>query len=238
VAIILSYDYSGTSYSRTFQTLSLKGLDEPDRLHKNQIIHECLNGVLDEQVNGFRKEPIEIEFRPPFSPQDTRFLTRWFCAASKRIIYGNYISEGVTDDKLISSWLYDCELNRNFTVLLFDEHVYYAWNDGIVTDEDMYIKLNIEMSQDATEASPETFTTNVGQLALMETGFPFPVFNSSTHKFFVHFKSALGSSADYPIGTISVVAGNLTFTTFPANGFSPAADGKLHANFAVWLQPV
>ena len=94
------------------------------------------------------------------------------------------------------------------------------------------------MNADATEASPETFTTNSGKLVLMETGVAFPSFSATTHKFFVLVKSSIGSSADYPISAVTESAGNLTFSTFPASGYVPAADGLLHANIAIWLQAI
>jgi hypothetical protein len=234
VQVTLLYTESGLTYSKTFEALSFKGIDEPDRLRLNAITHDYLNGNLDQQVDGFFKEPIEITFNPTMDDLSMRFLTSWFIASVKLFVYGAYISQGKTDETLISEWLYDCEHNRAFTVKFWDEHKFYEWQDGISAEGDMYIKLAVEMSQDATEASPESFTTNSGKLVLMENGESFPSFNSVTHDFYISILASSGSGAIYPVGSSTVSAGDLTFSTFPESGYVTSSDGKLWANFAIY----
>lgn len=238
----LIYVDSGLTHSQTIGLLSFRGMCEPDHLRKIQIVHEILNGDLSAQIRGFKKI-IEPRISPNTTPAQRRFLADWIASDEKTICYGlggtnPYISEVTHDKDLISDWLYDCEYGREFSLELVDTHVYTKWEDGLTEGDLMYCKLDVEMSQDATEASPEVFTTNSGKLVVMENGDSWPSFSPATHKFFVLFKSAKGSSADYPTGTVTESGGNLTLSTFPASGYVPSADGKLHANFAIWLQAI
>lgn len=236
------YVESGTTYSQTIGLLSFRGFLEPDHLRKVGVVHETLDGGVSEQVRGFNKI-IEPRVSPNTTPTQRRFLANWITSDDKTIAFGlggvnPFISQVINDKDLESDWLYDCEYGREFTLELIDTHLYTRWDDGITGEDLMYCKLAIEMSQDATEASPEVFTTNAGKLVVMENGDPFPSFSSATHKFFVHFKSAKGSSADYPTGTVTESGGNLTVSTFPASNYTLNVAGKLIANFAIWLQPI
>jgi hypothetical protein len=235
VDVTLAYTQSSVTYSRTFSTLAVKGLTEPDRLHKVAILHEFLDGSLVEQVRGFRKEPLEIEFRPPFSPQETRFLTRWFLASSKLFYSGVIVSEGITDQELVSKWLFDLEYGRNFTVGFFDEVVYQRWDDGPTLDTNMYYSAIVKIT--GTLAAPQTFTTNVSPIAVDIWGNTFPAFSSVIHK-----ASVIGVSAAYSqfvycqIGEVTVSGGNLTWQAFASDFGTPADDGFYYVKFTISVQ--
>jgi len=243
VAITLQYYRNSISYAEDFDTLIVKGLDEPDYLRKLCIIQEYKDGRIKEQVKGFNKT-ITLRFRPSITAKQRRFLANWFIAEEKSLLYTNaesvsYVVTGITDRELVSEWLEACELDRIFELRFFDSRCYKVWVEGTSPDygeDEMYMKLGIEMDDTKTELDPETFETNVGKLLVDEWGNPFPTFNPVTHTFFVVMKSSDGSSADYPIADIRIESGNLLFETFPASGFVPAQSGKLYANFAVWLQ--
>ena len=244
MAITLTYQTAGVQHSDEFPTLIVHGMDEPDHLRKLCLVQEYRDGRLKEFVRGFNKI-ITLRFQAGVTAKQRRFLANWFVAETKALLYENadgdtFISEGFCTDDLIDVWLEDCELDRIFEVTFADRRNYNTWQEPEpppVDDEDtMYMKLSVEMDDTKTEADPEEFTTNSGKLLLDEWGDSFPTFNDATHKFFVVMKSADGSSADYPIANIHVTAGALIFETFPASGFVPAPDGKLYANFAVWLQ--
>ena len=235
--IILLYKQNSSWYSETFDCLVLKGMYEPDKLQRVSVTHDCLDGSVVEQIRGFNKV-ITATFRATATASQRRFLARWFVSERKTIAYGNYVSSVIVDQDLVDEWLYECEHNRQFTVTMLDTHLFTAWDDGISGEDLMYCKLEIEMDDTKTEADPELFETNVGKLQYMETGAtdPFPLFDDSLYVFYVSMLASKGSAATFPIADIAIVAGNLTFKTFPASGFIPASDGKLYANFAVWLQ--
>jgi hypothetical protein len=230
----LQYDKSGLTYTDIFSTLAVKGLDAPDRLIKIGVVHDELNGNLEQQIRGFRRE-ISITLKPGLSSTQTRFLEHWFDAETKRIIYGGIINtEGITDKELASQWLYECEHNREFEIKFFDSTVYALWEDVLRQgDELIYIKNNVVISQDSTEAAPESFITNTGKLAVMENGEAFPLFNSVTHSFFVEVFASNGAASHYPAKHSVNGDGNMVIATFAGSGFTPALDGNLYADFAI-----
>ena len=234
--ITLQYSQSGTSYSQAFGASALVGVDEPDRLHKVGVVHAMLDGTLSEQIAGFRKEPITLKLQPSYTAVQRRFLVKWLLATTKRVIYGNYVSEGVTDEALVSNWLYDLEYGRAFDVQIYDEHVYHAWDDGVIVEDLMYLKRQVEVI--GTLASPETFTTNTGKLVVMQNADAFPSFNSSTHDFLIVVNGDKQCEASFSIvkDSVSVVAGNLTWQMFISDFGQPAADSKYYASIAIFLQ--
>ena len=237
---ILSYDQSGVTYSDTFTLLAIKGMDEPDSIRKNAVIHEYLDGSITEQVDGFFKSPITMVFKPTTTQLERRFLVSWYLAAAKRVIYGTYISEGTTDETLISEWLYECEHNRSFEVKLWDEHKYYDWQDiGAQADALMYCKLNVKIT--GTSDSPQTFTTGTPPLDNpMETGTTdnWPVFSSATHVANVILQP--NTSCEFipcRVGNPTITTGgNVQFQAFVSDMQVPASDGFYYMDVTILLQ--
>jgi len=236
VDITLSYTESSVTYSKVFEALALKGIDQPDRLRLNAITHDYLNGTLDQQVDGFFKEPIEITFNPTMDDLERRFLVQWFAASAKRIIYGSIIAEGVTDEALVSEWLYECEHNRSFEVKLWDEHKYYDWQDaGAQSDADMYCKLNVKIT--GTSDAPQTFTTGTAPLALMETGAAWPSFSSVTHVANVVLQPNISCQfIPCRVGNPTITGGNVQFQAFVSDMQVPASDGFYYMDVTILLQ--
>ena len=228
---IFLYTESGNIYSRTIELLSFRGMDEPDQLRKIGVIHDLLDGGISEQVRGFNKI-ITAQVRAITTALDRRFMAAWIVSETKVLRYGNYISSVVSGKDLESQWLEDCEYGREFTLELIDLNLYTEWSDGVLSDETMYIKLKVEMSQDATETSPEVLTTNVGKLVVMENDDAFPPFNSTTHDHYISVLTSDGAAAVYPVA-YTVVANNIAISTFPMSGYVPATDGKLYANIGI-----
>jgi len=236
VEITLSYELSGTTYSQVFDLLALRGMDEPDAVARHAIVHEYLSGAIEEQIDGFFKRPIVLAFEPPPISR-RRFLANWFVAPRKWVSYGDYLSEGATNNNLISEWLEDCELERAFEVELFDEHKYYAWQDAAPSEvELMYCKLEVEITGEPD--SPQTFTTGSGGLAMMETGDAWPSFSDTTHVHTVVLTPAKKSDfVPALFNKPSVVGGNVTFQAFISAARAPNPDdGKYYMDVKIFLQ--
>ena len=234
--VILSYDQSGITYTSTFVLLAIKGMDEPDSIRKNAVTHEYLSGGIEEQVDGFFKDPITLTFKAVTTQLSRRFLVQWFTASAKRVIYGAYIAEGITDETLVSEWLFECEHNRSFEVKLWDEHKYYDWQDaGAQSDADMYCKLNVKIT--GTSDAPQTFTTGTPPLVLMETTESWPPFSNTTHVHTVVLTP--NSSCQFIpclVGNPSIVVGNVQFQAFVSDMQVPASDGFYYCDLRVYLQ--
>lgn len=100
----------------------------------------------------------------------------------------------------------------------------------------MYFLDDVEVT--GTEASPETFTTNVGKLAVMSTGAPWPTFNASTHKFSVHPHGKQDARISL-VNTPSVSGGNLTFQLAISDYGNPKpSDSKFYARITIFLQAI
>jgi hypothetical protein len=237
VEVTLAYTYSGTTYSQAFDLLALKGMDEPDSLKRNAVVHEYLDGSMEEQIDGFFKSPITLSFNPTNSAYRRRFLVNWLIAERKWVVYGTYISEGVTDVELISQWIADIEHGRTFQVNLYDTHKYYDWQDEPAEADDlMYLKRNVKIT--GTSTSPQTFTTGTAPLDNpMDNTENWPAFSSTTHVPHV-ILTPTNDCQFVPclVGLSTIVAGNVTFQAFVADMQVPSADGFFYVDVMIMLQ--
>ena len=207
---------------------------EPDKLHKVGMVHECLDGSVTEQVRGFNKI-ITLTFKPVTTPTQRRFLASWFAAETKWIHYGGLTSYVVVDEDLVSSWLYDCEFNRQFVVPMRDEYIYTQWADGVILDTNMYYTAIVQIT--GTPAVPQTFTTNAVPLTTDIWGNAFPVFDGALQKFSVWGVSAKYSQFVYcQVGEVTVSSGNLTWQAFASDFGTPADDGNYWVKFTISVQ--
>jgi len=102
-------------------------------------------------------------------------------------------------------------------------------------DEIMYLKRHVKI--EGTEASPETFTTNVGKLATDETAQNYPAFSDSTHVFHVEVNGTPYQDAKIHIITQpSISGGNITFTAAVSGSGNMSGDGYAYADIAIFLQ--
>jgi hypothetical protein len=236
----LFYIESGIIYSQTIGLLSFRGMLNPDHLRKIGLIHELLDGSITPQIRGFNKI-IEPKVSTNTSEIQRRFLANWISSDDKSIAYGigtvnPYVSEVVNDKDLVSDWLYDLEYGREFSLELVDTHVYKHWEDGITSDDLMYLKRDVQIT--GTVAVPETLVTGSNPLSVMENGNPWPSFSSVTHDFLVAVNADKGCEASFGIvkGSVAVVAGNLMFDIFVSDFGQAAPDGKYYACIAIFLQ--
>jgi hypothetical protein len=209
---------------------------EPDEIVKIGRVHEYLDGSIGEQVRGFRKV-IEFDVTPRADGSDRRFLANFILSTSKTLSYSTYIADVVTEnDNLVSEWLHECELNRQFTVRLIDNHVFQAWEDTETqADEDMYCKLNVPIT--GTSTSPQSFTTGAAPLALLETDEDWPSFSNTTHVHTVVLTP--NSSCQFTpclVGNPTISAGTVTFQAFISDFQVPASDGLYYMDFRLYLQ--
>lgn len=230
------YTANGVTKQRTITIFAIRGMDEPDDIEKIRVVHDYLNGNIEEQNNGGLKL-FSITFSPLISAVDRRFLSAFFLSSNKTVVYGAFISQVVNNDiALISEWLNNIELGRQFTVYFTDTHVYHSFETGGVETDDMYHKLMVKF--EGTSDAPETFTTNSGKLALMENGLSFPSFSDATHTFSVIMVPNKKSQFSISIVTnASVSAGNLTWQAFVSDNQLPSPiDGFFWVDIAIFLQ--
>jgi hypothetical protein len=135
-----------------------------------------------------------------------------------------------------NEWLNGLYSAKHFVLRVTESYVHQAWPVAAVAETNMYIKNQVAIT--GTQASPETFTTNVGKLLVMETGASFPTFNSSTHVFYVSVNGSKYQSADIAKvkDSESVVGGNIQFQAYINYGGNAASDGNYYLDICVFLQ--
>ena len=226
------YYVGSTLYSNTIPILALKGLRDVDKLVKVGVTHEYLDGSIEEQIRGCRKEVVAT-ISPTLTTSHRRFLVDWFLASQKRIIQGAFISQGVTDPELVSEWLYDMEYGRMFEVSLFDEQIDAEFRLPTFTNRIFWTE-NVEIT--GTSDSPQSFTTD-GMLDVW--GDPYPDdFAVATEKADVVMVTSNSSQfATIASTNPAIVDGHITWQGFVSDFGSPKpADQKYYANITIIVQ--
>jgi hypothetical protein len=214
-------------------------MDNPDGIRKIGVTHEYLSGDIGEQILGFRKEPVIFALRPVLTPQETRFLTKWWLADTKKAIYfyGAYTSFCATGDTLQSRWLNDFEFGRIFEVEFTDTKLYTEFDvKESVADALMYCKLEVKIV--GTSDSVETFETSVhAELLTMEDGTAWPVFDDAVNVHTVILTPAKSCQCAISLTEKpSVSNDNVVFKAFVSDFQSPASDGYYYMDVHIFLQ--
>jgi hypothetical protein len=236
------YRYGIYTLQRQIGVRSKRGFTEPDDIEQEgPPTHDCLDGFKEKQIVGGRKT-ITLIVPPLADAMDRRFLCDFIIASDQTIMYtlgptNRYVSQVIPHDpRLISEWFDSCERCRRFTMVLDDTHIYHAWEDGFISEEDLYFKNNVEIDPNATPDAPFVLTTN-GNLPLMENGLPWPSFNDVLydHLIFVVAGGPAGDicSASYGYSS-AVVGGNMAISVAVGSGYQLSASGKLRANIAIY----
>lgn len=144
----------------------------------------------------------------------------------------------LTPEEFRNEWLFGYRHAQHFILRVTESTIHIAWPVAVEADELMYVKNQVAIT--GTEASPETFTTNVGKLATMQTVAPFPTFNDATHVFHVNINGTKYQSADIAVvkNSIAEVGGNIQFQAYVNYGGNPASGGNYYMDVAIFLQAI
>lgn len=238
MTVTLRYTRSGTIQTRVFPVLAVKGSDTPDAMLIHGVQHRYLNGSTEEQILGLNKR-ISIDFGVVEEREARAFLADFIKAEQRSYEYSTQ-NEGVVLEKFedyANEWLEDIELGRRFILPFISEALYKQFPVAAEVVELMYLKKKVKI--EGTQASPESFTTNVGKLATMETGAAYPVFNAATHVFTVDVNGSPYQEAKVNIvGMPSISGGNITFQAAVSDFGNASGDGFYYADVKIQLQAI
>ena len=230
--VVLQHDAT----ARSFAVLSLRGFDEPDEIRLVGVQHGYRNGILEEQLRGF-KRVMTVDFGVLTNQLDWLFVLNFLKSANRQIRTASQLAHVALEDpeRFANVWIDDVQHGRRCILRLIDQGVYRVF-PTIATETDiMYLKSKVEII--GTQASPESFTTNAGKLSLDETGQAYPTFNAATHVFYVAVNGAPYQEAHINIiNKPAVSSGNITFQLAVQDGGKPSADGKFYADISIFLQ--
>jgi hypothetical protein len=165
---------------------------------------------------------------------DRAFVSDFILGDLKSVEFSDQADDVVLEnEEYTTEWLQDIELGRRFALDLLGAVLYETWPSNATETETMYLKSNVEVV--GTEASPESFTTNIGKLATDDTGNPYPSFSAASHVFEVNVVSRQEAMV-HRTGNVTVSGGNLVFSLAVQDGGKPSSDGKFYCDISITLQ--
>jgi hypothetical protein len=240
-SVTFRYRTGGTTYTRTFAALAVRGLDEPDIIELVPPLQlYAADGHILEYIKGFRRCPF-VTLGVLQEEADRTFMLgfisspdRWICLGSLASVYCALADpEGFENE-----WKHGTSLMRYYDIALKENVIYTEWPALLEPSENMigYISPWVEVT--GTEASPQTFTTNAGALALQANGSAFPAISLVTHTVNVIITERQGSLV-HRVGNITQAGTDISFTVAVAPQGNPyTVDGKFWVVFTVVLEVI
>jgi hypothetical protein len=241
VASTITFRYrSGvTNYSRTFNTLSIKGLTQPDKvLLWPPLRFRMSDGSMSTEFRGFRRV-ITATLGVLQEDADRTFILNFLQANDRWIYFGTGVASIycvlLDPEGFANEWKYDTSIMRYYDIRLLENVTYTVWPELVepTADELLYIKSKVEIT--GTEASPQTFTTNAGALATDDTGNPYPAINLAAYAVTVILTEHQDSLVNR-ISDITQSGTDIAFTVAHSDVGNAYSDGKWYATIAIGLQ--
>ncbi len=237
-------DSASAIQSRSIQVLSVRGFEEPDFVaFVPPIQNNFVDGSLETQFKGFRRV-ITFDCGVLSSATDRGFVLNFLTANVRSITYQ---AAAIGIEEIIvshdsgfeynNSWVNDFIGGKQFILYVVENAIRTTWTNytPAAETEIMYVKLKVKVV--GTQASPETFQTNSGKLAVMENGSVFPAISLLTWVATVVANGAKYQDAGInQVGNISNIGTDLSFQLAVSDAGTASGDGFYYADIIFLLQ--
>lgn len=243
--ITLKYvDTSNVAHSQTFNALSVRGFDDPDKV---QLVPpyqpEKLDGSLQSYIKGFRRV-ITVDLGIVASSVDRRTIQSFLWANTKSLVYRGsqiYSEEVFVNLQDVSGfrneWMWDFEGARYFVLEIVESRIRTIWPQVIQPTDNMtgYIIYNVKI--EGTQGTPETFQTNSGKLQYNFGTTPFPAMDLSTYNIQI-VTSPRQDGKINQVGSITQAGSDISFQLAYSDMGNASPDGYYYADIVFLLQDI
>ena len=230
--ILLKY-YDTEWHTQTFEALSVKGLDDPDKVQICGFQFPAIDGGIIEHILGFRRV-----ITADLGVVNTHALRLWvlnFLQNETRTAHlGNDNAYSVlgTPEGQESYWQHETSLGRSFVLELLESRIRRRWQYEVSENMASYTIHKVDVT--GTQASPELFTTNTGKLEFYYGTTPFPDFNITSH-----VVSVISNGAPYQdakinqYGDIVQNGSAINFYLAVSDAGNASSDGKFYTDITI-----
>lgn len=239
---VITFTYAGNAgnVSLAVDAMSVKGFDPVDDfdIFPGKSIR-LLNGDFTERIKVFnRRFTVEVGVDETFA--NRVFFNEWLMAQNK---YLTFTHDSITEsllavvnasEKVSTTWLDGSELARYIVIECTEKYARAAYpsSSGAVPEGNMYVKKRVSVV--GTQASPETFTTGAGKLALCDApAGAYPTFDLTTTEIIVTLSPYQEGKADFANYDFTVSGGALTFKLALSDGGNPSPDGYFYFDITI-----
>ncbi|HEY5614411.1 MAG TPA: hypothetical protein VIL52_00180, partial [Bacteroidota bacterium] len=131
--VVLQHDAS----ARSFVVLNLRGFDEPDEIRLVGVQHGYRNGIVEEQLRGF-KRVMTVDFGVLATQLDRLFVLNFLKSANRQIRTASQLAHVALEDpeRFTNAWVEDIQHGSRFILRLIDQGVYRVF-PTIATETDI-----------------------------------------------------------------------------------------------------
>jgi hypothetical protein len=242
-AIFKFLDSIGVVHTQAFDILSVHG-NTPDNIRfVPPLLYSIIDGSSETEFRGFQRVFV-YELKALNSLED--YLRAFLQASAKSITYKgiNTVAEECQvvfeSAEYENEWIDGFEHTKRYVIELVESTIRTIWNIPTflpIADEDMYIikKVKIEASQ----TSPETFTTNVGKLLYNYGTTSLPSFSLLSHIISISCNSTPYQDAKFnQVGDIAQSGSNISFQIAMSDTGNASSDGFFYTDIKIQLQEI
>jgi hypothetical protein len=237
-------DSSSILHSQTFNVLSVKGFDDPDKVQLVPPYQPVMvDGSIQDYIKGFRRI-ITADLGVVASSVDRRTIQSFLRAQTKSIVYQG--SQVLAEEVFVNlqdvsgyqnEWKWDFEGARYFVLQILENQIRTVWPVSFLPSDNMTGYIIYHVKIEGTQASPETFQTNSGKLQYNFGTTPFPVMNLTTYNITVIANGAKYQDANInQVGTTAQAGNNISFQLSVSDLGNPSGDGYYYADIVFLLQ--
>lgn len=236
--ITFKYRSGATTYTRTFATLSIKGLTRPDKVELFPPLRfEMSDGSIRTAFKGFRRV-ITATLGVLQEDADRAFVLNFLQSNDRWIYFGSVASVYcvlLDPEKFENEWKFDTSLARYYDIQLLETITYTTWPELVEPTADTLLYIGsdwIEVTGD--ESSPITLTTNAGVLVTDATGNPYPSISLAAYAVELIVRERQGCLCY--AGNVTQSGTDVTFQVWHADAGNAYSDGKFYCRITIGLQ--
>jgi hypothetical protein len=237
--VSLRYYKSGILNSKSFNALSVKGFDDPDRVQFVAFQYPIVDGSIQEEIVGFRRF-ITLDLGVVTSAADRRTIQEFLTANQRSASFqGAVASEAsvVLNDVsgYADEWKWDTVLGRSFVLDILDDRVYQFWPTALADNMIGYTIKKVLIV--GTQVNPEQFTTNSGKLQYNFGTTPLPSINLALYNVSIVANGSVYQNATInQVGAITQVGSNISFYLAMNDGAIASSDGNIYCDITILCQ--
>lgn len=248
--IICKYvDSTNTVQSDTIQVLSVRGFEEPDLVQFwPPIQNNLVDGTIETQFKGFRRV-ITFDCGILSNRTDRLFIQKFLNANTRSISYNGQslgveeiivsldFNHNATAFEFNDEWVNGFIYGKQFILYVVENAIRNVWYNytPASTVDILYLATKIKVT--GTNASPQTFQTNSGQLATDATGKVFPGMSLLTYAVTVD-PISLQDGKIARVGAITNVGAAISFQLAVSDAGAPSGDGFFYCDLLIGLEAI
>jgi hypothetical protein len=237
-------DSVGVVHTQAFNTMSVKGMDDVDKVRFiPPILYDIVDGRKETAFKGFQRI-ITVELQAINTNED--FLRAFLQASDKSFTYTGFtlVAEECQivfeSSEYENEWINDFQHTKRYIIEIVESVVRVLFPVPVIPVDNVIGCIKTKVKIEGTQSAPETFVTSVGKLATYDGTLPYPVISLLSYNVSLIINGTPYQDAKInQVGSPTQSGSNISFQLAVSDTGSPvSSDGFFYVDIVVLLQPI